>query len=273
MALVFVLILMCLGIALTQVASAPKSVTLRWLRLGDLIALSVIVMSLVWSSRVHQSDESAATPPYAVEFALLAGFIVHVCVVQLGMRQAQRAVGIGTVVITLLLLARTLAVQADMQHWFGVAEPMSFTQCLTRVAALALSGWLIGGFLMAMLLGHAYLTAGGEMTQAPFMRQHRILLAATAVRLVMACLGGLFPWWSVASGNFEDPAVTWQTVLILSRFLVGLLVPFGLTIMSHQCARIRSNQSATGILYVSGILILIGELTALSLTTETGFVF
>jgi hypothetical protein len=62
-------------------------------------------------------------------------------------------------------------------------------------------------------------------------------------------------------------------LLVGTRWLVGLLVPAVFVYMAHDCIRRRSTQSATGILYVAGVLILIGELVALYLTRETGLPF
>ena len=49
-------------------------------------------------------------------------------------------------------------------------------------------------------------------------------------------------------------------LLILTRWLVGLMVPAVFVYMAHDCIKRRSTQSATGILYVAGVLIFIGAL-------------
>jgi hypothetical protein len=50
--------------------------------------------------------------------------------------------------------------------------------------------------------------------------------------------------------------------LLPLRWLVGFLAPLGLSWMAWQAARIRSTQSATGILYVVVIFCFVGELTS-----------
>ncbi len=62
-------------------------------------------------------------------------------------------------------------------------------------------------------------------------------------------------------------------LLMLTRWLVGLAVPFVFIYMAHDCIRRRATQSATGILYVCGILIFIGEMIALPLIRDTGLPF
>jgi hypothetical protein len=91
------------------------------------------------------------------------------------------------------------------------------------------------------------------------------LLAAVAVALAVraAADGWALARWtsehSLASLNGE--AALWLPV----RWAVGLLAPLVLDFMAWRAARIRSTQSATGILYVVVIFCFLGELTALLL--------
>jgi hypothetical protein len=60
---------------------------------------------------------------------------------------------------------------------------------------------------------------------------------------------------------------------MLTRWAVGLGVPAAFIYMAHDCIRRRSTQAATGILYVTGVLVFIGEIVALYLLRETGLPF
>jgi hypothetical protein len=74
--------------------------------------------------------------------------------------------------------------------------------------------------------------------------------------------GALGHWTSEHSlGNLEGDVLFWLPV----RWAVGLLAPLVLTVMAWQTARIRSTQSATGILYVVVIFCFLGELTGMLL--------
>lgn len=123
---------------------------------------------------------------------------------------------------------------------------------------------MTGLVLMDMLLGHAYLTAA-RMTIAPFRRLNIALAAAVAARVLLS-IGALLVQSRYPIEMF------WQRfgLYIGTRWFIGLLVPAILVYMAHDCIRRRSTQSATGILYVTGVLIFIGELIALHLTRETG---
>jgi hypothetical protein len=57
------------------------------------------------------------------------------------------------------------------------------------------------------------------------------------------------------------------------RFGVGLVGPAVATWMTWQTVRIRSTQSATGILYIAMTLVLFGELTAMVLSHDSGVMF
>jgi len=54
------------------------------------------------------------------------------------------------------------------------------------------------------------------------------------------------------------------------RIVFGLLVPLIATIMAWRTARIRSLDSATGLLYIVAALILAGEISARTLFFLTG---
>ncbi len=62
-------------------------------------------------------------------------------------------------------------------------------------------------------------------------------------------------------------------LFVITRWLVGLVIPGVFIYMAYDCIRRRATQSATGILYVTGILIFIGEIIALYLLRETRLPF
>jgi hypothetical protein len=98
----------------------------------------------------------------------------------------------------------------------------------------------------------------------------RLLAALAAAVLVRAALDGYALWrWtdSHSLGNLGNDTLLWLPV----RWVVGFVAPLALDWMAWQTARIRSTQSATGILYVVVIFCFLGELTA-QLLRETGVV-
>jgi hypothetical protein len=145
---------------------------------------------------------------------------------------------------------------------------------LSSVAALCLAsqscapgeglGWLLAGDLSsaallgtatsAMLMGHSYLIAP-SMSLTPLLRLLGAFFAALGLRSLIAGLS-LWSW----AGQHSLTAGSEVTLFLLVRWGIGLVGPFVLGIMAWQTARIRSTQSATGILYVIVILTFLGEL-------------
>ena len=126
---------------------------------------------------------------------------------------------------------------------------------------------LLGGATGSMLLGHNYLISP-TMSMTPLFR----LLAALGIALVLrAGVDGfaLLRWTSEHSmSNLKGDLALWLPV----RWAVGIVAPAVLTWMAWQTARIRSTQSATGILYVVVIFCFLGELTG-QLLRSAGLTF
>src|SRR5712691_5915187 len=129
------------------------------------------------------------------------------------------------------------------------------------------SAALLGTATTAMLMGHSYLIAPA-MSLTPLLRLLSAFLVALLVRLVVAGIG----LWSWTAGhslvNLEDETVLWLPV----RWGLGFVGPLVFGWMAWQTARIRSTQSATGILYVVVILCFLGELTSQLLLGSTGVI-
>jgi hypothetical protein len=127
-------------------------------------------------------------------------------------------------------------------------------------------GWLLAGELSsaallgtattAMLMGHSYLIAP-SMSLTPLLRLLVAFFAALGLRWVISGIG-LWSW----AGQHSLAAGDEVSLFLLVRWGIGLVGPFVLGIMAWQTARIRSTQSATGILYVVVILTFLGELVS-----------
>jgi hypothetical protein len=125
-------------------------------------------------------------------------------------------------------------------------------------------GWLIAGELSsaallgtattAMLMGHSYLIAP-SMSLTPLMR---LLVAFFAALLLRGILSGLGLWFWL--GEHSVGALDEMVIFLPVRWGIGFVGPLVLGIMAWQTAKIRSTQSATGILYVVVILTFLGEL-------------
>ncbi len=122
------------------------------------------------------------------------------------------------------------------------------------------SAAVLGAALSAMLMGHSYLVAP-TMSLRPLM----ILIAALAIALgARMTIDGIWLWTARRSlGNLDNELI----LMLLVRWAVGFAGVITLTWMTWRTARIRSTQSATGILYVAVIFCFLGELTGQLLST------
>ena len=264
------LILLAGGVMLAAAVSDPEAVTLHWLRLAGIIALSVCGLGVFFYLR---RGPEADVPVFfrRIQLGLIVATVLAIlgqlAFVQVAWRRTQRmfaaaafvlAVLAGVNVLHELMVARGTAVRLG-------PKPLAVgLQTLACAGVAAVSGLA----LMDMLLGHAYLTAS-RMTIAPFRRLNGALAAALAVRAVSAL--GLVLWLQ----SRRPVEMLWGIYGLYAgtRWLVGLVVPAVFVYMAHDCIKRRSTQSATGILYVAGVLLFLGEIVALYLVRETGLPF
>ena len=153
------------------------------------------------------------------------------------------------------------------------------TECLANTATsgpLCLAGavssaLLLGAVVVSMVLGHWYLV-DTKLSIAPL--KHAALWVALAVIARWASVST-----TLACEGLQVVQVTRAADLILStlglfflfRFISGLIAPALLAGLIWQTVKIRSTQSATGLLYVAFFLVLFGELIAQFLVVATGF--
>ena len=131
--------------------------------------------------------------------------------------------------------------------------------------AQALSASLyLGTAVVAMTLGHWYLVSR-KLSFTPLRRLTIALALAWLLRAIVVAWT-VSEQWGGWSALVED--VGWTRFLLadglflMTRLVFGLLVPMVLILLTWRCVRIRSNQSATGILYVIVAFVLIGEILA-----------
>jgi hypothetical protein len=141
---------------------------------------------------------------------------------------------------------------------------------LHNASSRAASGLVLGTTLSAMLLGHHYLTAPA-MSIEPLKRIVAVLACGLAARCVLAAVGisltlGRHPELaSVSAGGGDE-------LFLAARWGMGFVGAAVAIYLSWRTARIRSTQSATGILYIAIIFILFGELTSLVMAGRGGVI-
>jgi hypothetical protein len=231
----FCLRLAC-GLAAALLLVSPKQVAARFYRVQFLIVLGLVAGAgvLLWQSADYLLLGSLAA-------AILLAFFGSVTWMLEGSPG-----GVVLAGLTFLALAAALVLNVRLSlEATGIA--------VGPIAEEASSAFLLGFATSAMLMGHSYLVAPA-MSIVPLVRLLIALFAAILLRMLVA---GLKLGIGTESAASASDAMLWLPV----RWGLGFFGPLVLTWMAWQCAKIRSTQSATGILYVVVILCFIGELT------------
>jgi hypothetical protein len=238
------------GLAITLLLTSWRAVPLPFFRTGTQVVLSLLVLAAL--------DQARAGGERWVLWCLIAGAVLaYLATLAWGLGLPK----LGKGAIALLVLA-TLGwlVAASRSAEAG----LSLLNTSSRLA----SGFLIGSTLTAMLLGHYYLTAPA-MSIEPLKR----LVAFMAGGLVARCLLAGIGVWAQGSGYFEAGAGSSLSIfgtLLTARWGIGFFASGVATYMTWKTATIRSTQSATGILYISMIFVLFGELTSMVVAGRGG---
>jgi len=250
------LILLAGGIMLAAAVSDPHQVTLHWLRLAGILALSFAGLSLFFLLR---RPEPAPTTALVATIITIIAILAQLALAQLAFRRTQQALAFFAFFYAVFIGHLYLRPTSDLGTFRTLISPWASALGISAMSGLA---------LMDMLLGHAYLTAS-KMTIQPFRRLNTILAGALVWRIAFA-VGAV-----LIANSISPTYMLWgyHGLYILTRWLVGLVIPAVFIYMAHDCIKRRSTQSATGILYVTGVLIFIGEILATHLVRATGLPF
>jgi hypothetical protein len=127
---------------------------------------------------------------------------------------------------------------------------------------------VLGASSVAMLLGHWYLVS--PKLSIGYLKAGTIgLIVSLLIRSVLLLVVILSARLQLESIRFFDV----YGIFFWQRVALGLLLTLVLSVLTYFCVKIRSTQSATGILYVVLVFCLIGEVIASYLFTKTGIWF
>jgi hypothetical protein len=205
-------------------------------------------------------DRGRAGAPAVETWALVAaGVLAYLSTVSWGL--GLPLVGQGTVAVCALILAGWMIDVSSMS-----TSGLGFLNASSRAA----SGFVLGATLSAMLLGHYYLTAPA-MSIEPLKRMVAFLAWGLGARCALAAIGlSLVRVRDYGAGSMP-PGGTGVWFLV-ARWGMGFVGAAAAIYLAWRTARIRSTQSATGILYIAIIFILFGELTSLIMAGREGVI-
>jgi protein NrfD len=136
------------------------------------------------------------------------------------------------------------------------------------IASAAVGGLFFGAVLLTMNLGHWYLVSRALPFQL-LARGAALFAGFAAVRA--ALLGAAIVVNPRPEGLDALLSLDRDALFFLFRVVWGLAGPLALSYFIWRTAEMKSNQAATGLLYVALVFVLIGELLSSYLTVATGF--
>lgn len=162
--------------------------------------------------------------------------------------------GIGLVAGLVAILAQALDVSAGR---------VLATRFMTVVSFLSSAG-LLGGACTAMILGHWYLVIPSlQVTHLQSIVKLHIASMIVRIAVVVAAVVVAIGAWQPGLGpSFGHYIASVNGIFFWQRVLFGLAGPALLSYLTWETAKIRSTQSATGILYVDFFTVVVGELLA-----------
>ncbi|MGB7218136.1 MAG: hypothetical protein WBD07_04950 [Vicinamibacterales bacterium] len=169
------------------------------------------------------------------------------------------AVAAGVGLLAVVIQALTVA-----SAWTPV------TQALT-VASFLSSAVLLGGACTAMILGHWYLILP-SMEVRHLQSIVKIHIASMVVRVAVVTAAVIFAiatWQPGLGPSFRRYIMSVDGIFFWQRVAFGLAGPAVLSYLTWETAKIRSTQSATGILYVDFFTVVVGEVLAKYLLLAT----
>ncbi|MCH8146747.1 MAG: hypothetical protein IH987_01975 [Planctomycetes bacterium] len=239
----------------------------KFLRIVTLLVFAMAAVVGVWTGRESMGDFSNAEAASTLVAAGLVAF--GALVVVLGAPFASTKSAILRIICAAAGLAGIGG--ACLLSLASVAGSRDTLQNVMLVLSELLGALLLGSITVSWLLGHAYLTAT-KMTIAPLRHFSRMTLWAVGLRIAFAVVSLTIAWQVSRDCGIDVWSRIWGSWLILSlRFGVGLIGVGAFAYMVADCVRLRSTQSATGILYFGSIFAYIGELAARQMIAECGW--
>ncbi len=135
-------------------------------------------------------------------------------------------------------------------------------------ASALTTGAVAGSVGLAMVLGHWYLTVP-NLEVRHLQRLNRVTVASMATSIALVAATCVLMSEALNSGRYPLFGAT-GLFYLGTRFVVGLGFPLAFAFMAASSLRFRNTRSATGILYASTVLVLIGTAASVSLQDSYG---
>ena len=147
----------------------------------------------------------------------------------------------------------------------------AFPSQVMTILSFFSSAFLLGGACTAMILGHWYLVIPSLQVShlQSIVKVHMVSMAVRVVVVGAVIAFAIVSWEPGLGPNFSRYIFSIAGIFFWQRLLFGLAGPAVLSYLTWETAKIRSTQSATGILYVDFFTVVVGEVLAKYLLLAT----
>ena len=162
----------------------------------------------------------------------------------------------------------------------GSATSLTLDRCLSlglgshalggiSTATALTTGTVAGAVGLAMVLGHWYLTVP-KLDVRHLERLNKVCMWSMTVSLVLVAMTCLIYRDHIDAAEARPLFGPWGMFFLGTRLVVGLALPLLFAWMARSSLRLGNTRSATGILYASTVLVLIGAAISISLQDTYG---
>jgi hypothetical protein len=153
----------------------------------------------------------------------------------------------------------------------GIGQAQGVSAQTMVVASFLSSAALLGGTCTAMILGHWYLVIPSLQVShlQSIVKVHIVAMVVRVVVVAAAVFVAIVSWQPGTGPSFKGYILSVSGIFFWQRVLFGLVGPGLLSYLTWETAKIRSTQSATGILYVDFFTVVVGEVLAKYLLLAT----
>lgn len=210
--------------------------------------------------------KTSGLPGLAFLFGLASAIVGFIYLKKLSGKNFEKAQPLLWMTTVLSTLSLAVMIVQSMQN---VANLFTGFWFLLSLPCILSGAGLLGSVTLSMILGHYYLNYP-KLSITPLRRYNAALLLAAFCRALLFGVGLIVA--SIVEIPTDDPnrGFFMETATILiPRVTFGIVGPCILAYLSWETVKIKSTQSATGILYAAMVMVAIGELTgAWFLVTE-----
>ena len=260
---VLFLFLAHLGVGITgTLVLVSKDAGVKFFRFNA--GLAAILIAIALAFRYGALGPVPANPSSTERLALIALDCAEAAILLYWATVGRVLARIRPGIVAVAVIAGVIAIVLQALD-LSVDRPLQFR--VLTVASFLTSAAMLGGACTAMILGHWYLVIP-SMQVSHLQSIVRVHIASMAARVVVV---GAAVWFALATAYAANPVVgpsfrryimSVDGIFFWQRMLFGLAGPAVLSYLTWETAKIRSTQSATGILYVDFFTVVVGEVLA-----------